>query len=191
MNLSERDIQIAYLTPNPYSRPRRPLRSVKGLVIHWTENPGASALFNRNFYELRQHGKHGYGSAHYIIGLGGEIVQDIPLTEMAYHVGAHTYTPYAREKFGSYPNNCTIGIELCHLDWEGRQAPATLISALDLCAGLCEHYDLEPLDDITTHYAITLKVTPRGPCPKWFTEHPEEFEAFKQDVDRLLIGRLT
>lgn len=182
----EKDIQIAYLTPNPFSRPRKVLHKVWGLVIHWVGNPGTSALYNREYFELRKNGKHKYGSAHYIIGLGGEIVHCIPLTEMAYHVGSKSYTPYARDKFGSYPNNCTIGIELCHTDWDGRHTPGTLDSAIDLCAGLCEYFDLEPLDDITTHYAVTQKL-----CPKWFVEHPGEFEKFKQDVHRRLVGGLA
>jgi len=189
MSFLERDLQVAYLSPNPYSRPRRPLRKVKGIALHWTGNPGTSAVYNREYFELRKNGKFGYGSAHFIIGLAGEVVQCIPLHEMAYHVGAKEYTPYAREKFGSYPNNCTLGIEMCHINWVGEYTPATWDSAVDLCAGLCDHFELEPLEDLTTHYEVTQKVTAMGPCPKWFTEHPKDWKQFKQDVHKRLVGR--
>ena len=188
----EKDIQVVYLTPNPYSRPRRPLRKVRGIVIHWVANPGTSALFNREYFELRKNGKHKYGSAHYIIGLGGEIAQCVPFTEMAYHAGPTAKTtPWAKEKFGAMPNNCTIGIELCHVDWAGRFTPATLDSAIELCAGLADHFDLEPLEDITTHYAVAKKVTVVGPCPRWFVDHPDEFGQFKQDVHHRLLERFA
>jgi len=184
MSISEENIKIAYLTPNQYSRPRRALNKVKGLALHWVGNAGTSAMFNRNFFEERKNGKLGYGSAHYIIGLGGEIVQCIPLAEMAYHVGADEYTPYALGKFGIYPNNCTIGIEFCHIDWFGKYTQETIDSAIELCTDLCDHFDLEPLDDITTHHAITGKL-----CPKWFVVHPVDFEGFKQNVHRRFVGR--
>ena len=60
------DIQKAYLTPNKYSRPQRPLQSVNGVVIHWVANPKTSAMMNRNYFENRKYGKTNFGSAHYI-----------------------------------------------------------------------------------------------------------------------------
>ena len=34
-------VKAAYLTPNPYSRPQKPLEKVNGIVVHYTANPGA------------------------------------------------------------------------------------------------------------------------------------------------------
>ena len=82
------------LTPNKYSRPQTPLKEVRGITLHWVENPGTSADFNRNYFEMRKSGQHGYGSAHYIIDNRG-ILQCIPEDEMAYHVGAQSYTALA------------------------------------------------------------------------------------------------
>jgi N-acetylmuramoyl-L-alanine amidase CwlA len=155
------------LTPNRWSRPQKELDTVKGLVIHWVGNPGTSAEANWMYFENRKNGNTGYGSAHYIIGLKGEVIHCIPDSEMAYHVGAKYYTEYALEKFGAYPNNCTIGIETCHLDDDGNYSTATLLALHDLCVSLCKTWHLRPMGDITTHHAITHKV-----CPKFFVDHP-------------------
>jgi len=112
-------IRKDHLSPNEYSRPQRPLEEVKAIVLHWVANPGTSAQANRDFFELRKDGNHGYGSAHYIVD-DHEIVEAIPIGEMAYHVGAHSYTEFARTCLSTYPNDCTIGIELCHPDNTGK-----------------------------------------------------------------------
>ncbi len=170
-------IEKDFLTPNKYSRPRRGLKIIKGLVAHWVGNPGTTAKFNRDYFELRRNGEHGYGSAHFIID-PNHIIQCIPITEMAYHVGAKTYTEFALDKFGTYPNNCTIGIELCHINWRGKFAEETIDRAIWLFKKLSIEFGLYPIRDITTHYAITKKV-----CPKWFVDHPEDFEKFKINVN--------
>ncbi|MDD3174340.1 MAG: N-acetylmuramoyl-L-alanine amidase, partial [Herbinix sp.] len=33
-------IKAEYLTPNPYSRPQTRLKRIKGIVVHYTANPG-------------------------------------------------------------------------------------------------------------------------------------------------------
>jgi len=176
------NVSKVYLPKNEYSRPGTLLKEVRGLALHWVGNPGTSAIFNRNYFELRKNGALGYGSAHFVVGLEGEVIQCMPEEEMAYHVGAIQYTDFARNRFGDYPNNCLLGIETCHLDWEGRYPVKTLTAACELCANLCERYDLDPLADITTHYAITRKV-----CPKWFVSHPQDLEQFQRAVRGLMI----
>ena len=98
------------LTINDYSRPGRKLKSVLGVVLHWTANPGVSAESNRDFFESRKEGNLGAGSAHYVIGLFGEVIRCIPEDEMAYHCGSSQpdpvsrliYTDRARYLFGDY-----------------------------------------------------------------------------------------
>ena len=165
------------LTPNEWSRPQTRLLSVKGLVVHWVGNPQTSSTANWRFFESRKGGDYGYGSAHYIIGLEGEAVQCIPDDEMAYHVGALEYTDYALAKFGDYPNNCTIGIETCHLDWEGHYSTKTLEATAKLIAALCKTHGLHPIRDVTTHYAITGK-----DCPKFFVARPKAWDWFKYAI---------
>jgi N-acetylmuramoyl-L-alanine amidase len=175
-------IQQRLLTINPFSRSGKPLTGVTGVVVHYVGNPGSTALANRNYWEnLRRQSldeaKAAFASAHYIVGLGGEVIQTLPETEMGYHVGAKTYKSGALSRLGHYPNNCTIGIELCHPKADGRFNPDTYDSAVELAAELCRRYSLDPQKDIWRHYDVTGKL-----CPKWFVDDPDAFERFKLDV---------
>jgi N-acetylmuramoyl-L-alanine amidase len=176
----------AILTPNQWSRPGGRI-NVRGIIIHWVENPKTSAMFNRDWFEGRKTGHYDYGSAHDIVGLDGEIVHCIPYDEMAYHVGAYNYLPPALSLYGAYPNNSTLGIELTHPDWTGKPTGETESAAAELCCGLCINYGLDPLTRIQTHSWVTGKLTKRGPCHKWYVEHPDAFNAFRSRV-RDMIG---
>ncbi len=175
------NIETCLLTKNPFSRPGKPLQEVKGIVLHWTANPGTSAMQNRNYFESLKSqsftGKELYASAHFIVGIEGEIIQCLPTDEMAYHVGAKLYTPEAVGRLGHYPNNCTIGIELCHPLADGVFTLITWQRAVSLIGSLCQKYKLNPLTDIWTHHQITQKI-----CPKFFVDNPESFERFKLEV---------
>jgi N-acetylmuramoyl-L-alanine amidase len=171
------DIQKLLLTKNMFSRPGKKLERVKGIAIHWVGNAGSSAVANRNYFEILKNQSPNdpaarYASAHFVIGIEGYVVQCLPLDEMAYHVGAKTYSPGAVTAFGHYPNNCTIGIELCHPDDSGKFTKATLDAATELCWTLCGQFNLAQ-KDIWTHCQITGKN-----CPKWFVDHPDEFGEF-------------
>ncbi|MEF9960638.1 MAG: peptidoglycan recognition family protein [Niameybacter sp.] len=157
-------IQQHFLTPNPYSRPQIPLTSIKKLVIHWVANPMSSALANRNYFENLKAGTRGfYASSHYIVGLQGEVIQCIPDTERAYHA--------------KNANSYSLGIEVCHQDWEGQFLPPTYESLVNLCATLCMTYTLDPKSDILRHYDVTGKV-----CPKYYVHHPAHWTKLKADV---------
>ncbi|MHC1750790.1 MAG: N-acetylmuramoyl-L-alanine amidase family protein [Cellulosilyticaceae bacterium] len=159
------------LCHNNYSRPGVPLKKVKGIVVHYVANPNTSAVANRNFFNNRRDGKSGYGSAHYIIDLDGTIVRCIPENEMAYHVGAKQYKT---KRLGDYPNDCTIGIECTHVDWNGKMTTDTYGALLELCSALCNQYELDAQKDLYLHYDITGKE-----CHKWFLKNPREWQQFK------------
>lgn len=167
-----------YITPNKYSRPQKDLKRIKALVIHWVANPNTSAIANRNFFESRKGGEKSYGSAHEIIDLNGDVVIVIPENEMAYHVGSKTYTDEALVSLSDYPNDCTYGIECTHVDWQGNMTDETIATLIARCADLCTRYDLDPLVDIWTH----KQVVGWKNCPKYFVDHPKEFELFKEKV---------
>jgi N-acetylmuramoyl-L-alanine amidase len=176
-------IEEQLLTKNKYSRPCTLLKAVKGIVIHWVGNPGSTAQGNRNYFEnlkdqppgLKPEG-YRFASAHYIIGLQGELIRCVPDKEVCYHVGAERYTNEALRRLSSYPNNCTIGIELCHPGADGKFNDETLISCRELVSYLLASYSLTK-DDIWRHYDITEKV-----CPKYFIEHTNEWDAFKASI---------
>ena len=114
-----------YLTVNRYSRPGKKLKSVKGIVIHWVQNPMTSAKFTRNWFEILKGGKYSFGSTQYVVGLKGEIIQMMPEDEMSYNCGARKYREGIKEKLGKYPNGTTIGIECCHTNWDGEMTTET------------------------------------------------------------------
>jgi len=166
-----------FLTINKYSRPGIKLKGIKGVVVHWTANPKTTAKNNRDYFESLKDRKNTYCSAHYIIGLKGEIVQCIPDDEMAYHVGSKTYTQEALKRLSIYPNNCTIGIECCILDWEGRMTNDTYSSLLYLCKELLKRHNLTA-DDLWLH----KEVVGWKDCHRWFVNHPDEWQKFKEEV---------
>lgn len=159
--VDEPEIEEMYLTPNKYSRPQIPLEKVKGIVIHYTANPGSSAEANRNYFEgLKKKKK--YASSHFIVGLDGEIVQCVPLDEIAYA---------SNER-----NDDTISIECCHEDSSGKFSEATYKSVVALTAWLCGKYNLSE-DDIIRHYDVTGKN-----CPKYYVKHEKAWKKLKKDV---------
>lgn len=155
-------VKKSYLTPNPYSRPQEKLKKVKGIVIHYTANPGTSAINNRNYFESLATKKTTSVSSHYVIGLEGEIVQCIPLNEISYA--------------SNNRNKDTISIECCHEDQTGMFNEETYNSLVVLSAALCAEFDLME-EDILRHYDVTGKA-----CPLYYVEHKEEWKKLKEDI---------
>lgn len=156
------DVTEMYLTKNEYSRPGKRLRRVKGIVVHYTANPGSSAKNNRNYFEGLKDTKETYASSHYVIGLDGEVIQCIPLGEISYA---------SNER-----NKDTISIECCHPDETGKFNKKTYQSLVRLVAWLCGEYNLKQ-DNIIRHYDVTGKL-----CPKYFVDNEDAWYQFKDDV---------
>lgn len=171
------EVKQIFLTPNEYTRPMRTLISVDAIVVHWVELAGGSNEGLFNWFNNHAPKQKRHGSTHFGIDDNG-VVQFMPLTEMAYHVGAREYTEWKQTFFESkYPNAHTIGIELNHVDWEGRFSEKVLDFAVELSAWLCREYNLNPMKHIIRHFDVTGKN-----CPKWFVDHPDEFDEFKTRV---------
>lgn len=166
------NIEEMLLTPNEYSRPQTALNKVNGVVIHYTANPGTDALANRNYFEGLKDGKtysngnYIYTSSNFIIGLNGDIIQCIPLNEVAYASNGR--------------NEDTISIEVCHPDETGKFTDKSYKSLVKLTAWICSEYNLKK-DEIIRHYDVTGKI-----CPKYFVENEEEWEQFKDDVFKVI-----
>jgi N-acetylmuramoyl-L-alanine amidase CwlA len=174
------------LTPNPYSRPQDTVNKVKGIVVHWTASPQGRNKGVWNYFEKRKNGEGGYGSAHFIVDLDGTIWNCIPTNEMAYHVGSSTYTTEAKNKLGSYPNNCTVGIEFCITDDHGRMNKSTWNEGAKLVAYLLEKFNLTT-NDIWLHQ----EVVGWKDCHRYFVENPNEYDRFKNDVSNFIQGNVT
>ena len=157
-------VQQDLLTVNPYSRPGDELKSIRGVVIHYVGNPGTSAQANRNYFESLSTGEEDtYASAHFVVGLEGEVIQCIPLTEIAYASNSR--------------NDDTVAVEVCHPDETGQFSDVTYGQVVELTAWLCRTFDLDPDTDVIRHYDVTEKL-----CPLYYVEHPEAWDAFRADV---------
>lgn len=157
-------VEQDYLTVNPYSRPGEPLEKINGVVIHYVGNPGTTAHANRNYFESLASGlENTYASSHFIVGLEGEVIQCVPLTEIAYASNTR--------------NEDTVSIEVCHPDETGEFSPVTYARTVELTAWLCREFRLDPSQDVIRHYDVTGKE-----CPRYYVEHPEAWDDFRADV---------
>lgn len=156
------EITEMLLTPNKYSRPQKKVGDINGIVVHYTANPGSSAEANRNYFENLRKKKTTYASSHFVIGIEGEIIQCVPLDEIAY--------------CSNNRNADTISIECCHPKKNGKFTEETYESLIELTAWLCGKYNLSK-DQIIRHYDVTGKI-----CPKYFVEHEDKWEEFKDEV---------
>ena len=157
-------VEADLLPVNEWSRPGTPLERIDGVVIHYVGNPNTSAQANRNYFASLSSGEDGtYASSHFIVGLEGEVIQCIPLTEIAYA---------SNER-----NDDTVAIEVCHPDESGEFSDVTYARVVELTAWLCGTFDLDPEEDVIRHYDVSGKI-----CPVYYVEHPEAWDQFRSDV---------
>lgn len=159
-------MEVDLLTPNEYSRPGTKTGKIKGIVIHYTANPGATARGNRDYFESLKDTHITKASSNFVVGLKGEIIQCVPTWEIAYA---------SNER-----NKDTVSIECCHPDESGKFNQETYCSMVQLSAWLCLKFELSEKDMIR-HYDVTGKN-----CPKYFVENEEAWETFKKDVGKAL-----
>lgn len=160
------DIDVQLLTVNPYSRPGTKTNKITGIVVHYTANPGATAMDNRNYFENLKDSHETKVSSNFVVGLEGEIVQCVPTWEEAYASNSR--------------NIDTVSIECCHPDETGKFNDKTYQSMVELCAWLCLKFDLNE-NDVIRHYDVTGK-----DCPKYFVENEKAWEQFRKDVGKQL-----
>lgn len=153
-----------FIPVNEWSRPGTELEKIDGVVIHYVGNPGTTAEANRNYFASLSSGAEGtYASSHFVVGLGGEVLQCIPLTEIAYA---------SKDRNGD-----TVAIEVCHPDETGEFSAVTYQQVVELTAWLCRTFDLDPETDVIRHYDVTGKL-----CPKYYVENPMAWESFLLDT---------
>ena len=143
-----RNVQL--LTINPYYRCGDALTTVTTLVIHYVGNAGTSAMDNREYFEDLKDTHITSASSHFIISMDGEIVQCIPLSEVAYASNDR--------------NNDTIAIECCHPEADGKFSDATYASLVELSAFLCKSFHINP-QELLRHYDVSGKL-----CPLYYVE---------------------
>ena len=135
------------------------MKQVTDIAIHYVGNPGTTAQANRNYFAQPDT----QVSAHFLIGLEGEVIQCIPLNEKSsatndrnrdnpLHRGMPPPTPR-----GSSPRPATT-------PWSASPPGCATPPGLGR-------------DQVIRHYDVTGKL-----CPLYFVEHPEAWEQFLADV---------
>ena len=159
-------VEQDFIRKNIFSRPDVGRQKVDKIVIHYVANPGSTARNNRDYFDsLADQDPQKSGSSassHFVVGLEGEVIQCIPVNEIAY-----ANAPL---------NNTTVAIEVCHPDDSGKFNDATYESLVDLTAFLCRQLKLTP-GDVIRHYDVNEKL-----CPKYYVEHEDAWERFQKDV---------
>ncbi|MCR5417811.1 MAG: N-acetylmuramoyl-L-alanine amidase [Lachnospiraceae bacterium] len=159
-------VSARLIRPNEFSRSGESLPEVKNIFIHYTANPGTGADQNRDYFDGLAESQITSASAHFVIGLEGEIVQCLPLDEIGYAVKGRNYD--------------SISIECCYLDESGQFPDATYQSLIELCAYLLGRYELNEFD-LMRHYDEGGKL-----CPKYYVEHPEAWDKLIYDVGQYI-----
>ena len=155
-------IDMELLTPNSWSRPQTRLKKVNGIVIHYTANPGSTAMQNRDYFENLPETQEAQASSHFVIGIEGEVVQCIPTSEWSYASNQRNFD--------------TISIECCHPDESGEFTDETFNSVVQLAGFLCKRFNLTS-DDVIRHYDVTEKL-----CPLYYVEHEDAWIQMKADI---------
>lgn len=166
-------IEQNFIRKNLFSRPDVTLKRVDNIVIHYVANAGSSAAANRSYFnnladqDPQQPGT--VGGSHFIVGLDGEILQIIPLSEVTYAAAPRNFD--------------TISIEVCHPDETGKFSEETYESLVRLTAWLCEELELSS-KDLIRHHDVSGKN-----CPKYYVENEDAWKQFKKDVKNAMKGR--
>ncbi len=159
-------VEQDFIRKNIFSRPDVGRQKVDKIVIHYVANPGSTAKNNRDYFDsLADQDPQKSGSSassHFVVGLEGEVIQCMPVSEIAY-----ANAPL---------NNTTVAIEVCHPDDSGKFNDATYKSVVDLTAFLCRQLKLTP-KDVIRHYDVNGKL-----CPKYYVENEDAWEQFLKDV---------
>lgn len=155
-------VEQQLLIKNPYSRPGTPVREVNAIVIHYVGNPNTSAKANRSYFQNLAFSRETRASSNFIVGLDGEILQCVPVNEVAY--------------CSNDRNGDTVSIEVCHPDESGEFSAVTMESVVRLTAWLCHAFELTE-EDIIRHYDVSGKE-----CPRYYVRNGEAWDALKTAV---------
>ncbi len=164
------------LTVNQNSRPG-PTYTIEPtmIVIHSTGVAGIGAQDRRDYYESLKD-KTGSGaegsemaSVHFVIGLDGEILQLVPITEAT----------CSTKKY----NKEAISIEYCESGADGTMSEATYTSLVTLVAYLCNEKEIK-IDGVKLHQELTSML-----CPRMFVLDKDAWTEFKANVKLAMNGK--
>lgn len=156
-------------------RPGLAINKIQHVVIHYVGNTLSSAKDNRDYFATPPDSPVYDGrqvSSHFIIGLYGEIIQCVPLNEVAYAQGVSASSGRPNHNWDS------ISIENSHYNDAGEFTSMTEASLVKLTAWLLQSYGLPAnTDTILRHYDCSGKA-----CPKHWADDPQKYNNFVEKV---------
>ena len=153
-----------FIKKDGQARTGKSIRRVNDIVIHYVGNPGSTAQANRDYFDSSK----STVSAHFVVGLQGEVIQCVPLDE--------------KSSASNNRNKDTISIEVCHPGENGKFNDVTYKRVVELTAWLCDEFGLDE-KDVIRHYDITGKL-----CPLYYVEHEDAWEQMRADIKQTLKG---
>lgn len=144
-----------FLSATSQNRPGRCVdgrcwEGVKGVVVHRTASPTQDARAIRNYFNDAPDGR--YASSQFVVD-SKEILQLMPIGEVAFHTAGKNYTH--------------LGIETCEHNWGSTQWVETYRKLVWLVGYLMRSHNLR-ISDVTGHYAWDPIDRPYDPAaPSW------------------------
>ena len=158
MTVSQPNWEKKWHSISKYHRPGTKRSKTTKIAWHYTGMAEVPAINTWKYFNNHNV----YASAHFIVGLEGEIYYAVPMNEIAYTTNA--------------ANKYSIGIECATTGSDDHYTEKEYKSMVHLGAYLAEKYNLDPREDFIRHYDVTKKV-----CPRYFVNNPKAWKQFKQD----------
>ncbi len=170
-------ITPAYLDPSSQNRPgpcdsNGCWQGVQGIIIHRTASPTMDAMAIRNYFNTAPDGR--FASSQFVLD-NAQILQLMPVGEVAYHTSGKNYTH--------------LGIETCEHNWGTEAFSETYARLVWLTGHLMRAYGLT-IAEVTGHYAWDPVNRPYDPAhPSWRPGDPQatgllNWNRFVADVER-------
>lgn len=143
---------------NYRSSNKRPLTSIKYIVVHYTGNKNDTAKNNCYFFRNNSFTEaNKKRSAHYFVS-DKEIICSVPIDYTAYSIGG-TAGQYGSTYNGICTNSNSISIEMCGSKTSTTSSEITQENCMYLIISLCYRLNI-PIQNVIRHYDVTGKECP-------------------------------
>lgn len=167
MAVSKPDMTKKWHAISKYHRPGTKRSKTTKIAWHYTGQAGVPAINTWKYFNNHNV----YASAHFIVGLEGEIIYAVPMDEIAYTTND--------------ANKYSIGIECATLGSDDHYSDAQYKAMVKLGAWLAQYYGLDPRTDFIRHADVTGKC-----CPRYFVNNSSKWKQFKNDCYNYMKGKL-
>ena len=168
MTVSKPTMIKKFHSVSKYHRPTTKRSKTTKIAWHYTGQAEVPAINTWRYFENNKV----YASAHFIVGLDGEIYYSVPMDEIAYTTNE--------------ANKYSIGIECATTGSNDHYSDKEYVAMVKLGAWLCQEYDLDPRNDFIRHYDVTKKQ-----CPRYFVNNPKMWTQFKLDCYNYMMGNIS